>query len=79
MVVDKQVSFTFIVGKYSDEILCYVIPMEATHILIEGKEQREKEKDKRELKVAQNLDCINYEDLTNVKLIILSFEEYVLI
>ncbi|RDX78562.1 hypothetical protein CR513_41144, partial [Mucuna pruriens] len=31
------------------------------------------------IKVAQNLDCINYEDLTKVKLIALSFEGYTLI
>ncbi|RDX60677.1 hypothetical protein CR513_61159, partial [Mucuna pruriens] len=30
----SQVSLTFTLGKYSDEILCDVVPMEATHILL---------------------------------------------
>ncbi|RDX82138.1 hypothetical protein CR513_37103, partial [Mucuna pruriens] len=34
MVVDRQVSFSFTLGKYSDEILGDVVPMEATHILL---------------------------------------------
>ncbi|RDX80941.1 hypothetical protein CR513_38448, partial [Mucuna pruriens] len=29
-----MVSWTFTLGKYSDEILCDVVPMEATHILL---------------------------------------------
>ncbi|RDY12030.1 hypothetical protein CR513_03228, partial [Mucuna pruriens] len=32
--VDKQVSLAFTLGKYSDEILCNVVPMEATYILL---------------------------------------------
>jgi len=32
--VNKQVLITFTVGKYQDEVLCDVVPMEATHILL---------------------------------------------
>ncbi|RDX97603.1 hypothetical protein CR513_19608, partial [Mucuna pruriens] len=32
MVVDRQVSLSFTLGKYNDEILCDVVSMEATHI-----------------------------------------------
>jgi len=31
--VNKQVLITFAIGKYKDEVLCDVVPMEATHIL----------------------------------------------
>ncbi|RDX81425.1 hypothetical protein CR513_37894, partial [Mucuna pruriens] len=34
MVVNKQVSLAYTLGKYCDEVLCDVIPMEATHILL---------------------------------------------
>ncbi|RDY08380.1 hypothetical protein CR513_07397, partial [Mucuna pruriens] len=30
----QQVSSTFTLGKYSDDVLCDVVPMEATHILL---------------------------------------------
>jgi len=33
--VNKQVLITFSIGKYEDEVLCDVVPMEATHILLE--------------------------------------------
>ena len=32
--VNKQVLITFAIGKYKDEVLCDVVPMEATHILL---------------------------------------------
>jgi len=32
--VNKQVLITFAIGKYKDEVLCNVVPMEATHILL---------------------------------------------
>ncbi|RDY00248.1 hypothetical protein CR513_16605, partial [Mucuna pruriens] len=52
MVVDKQVSLAFILGKYKNNILCGVVPMEDTHILlgkrIKGVERKDKaEKAKR--------------------------------
>ncbi|RDY10519.1 hypothetical protein CR513_04942, partial [Mucuna pruriens] len=34
MIVDKQVSIAITLGKYNDEILCDVVPMEATHVLL---------------------------------------------
>ncbi|RDY04102.1 hypothetical protein CR513_12223, partial [Mucuna pruriens] len=34
MVVDRQMSLAFTLGKYIDDILCDVVPMEATHILL---------------------------------------------
>jgi len=34
IVVNKQVFITFSIGKYKDEVLCDVVPMEATHILL---------------------------------------------
>ncbi|XP_068472305.1 uncharacterized protein [Phaseolus vulgaris] len=34
IVVNKQVLITFSIGKYKDEVLCDVVPMEATHILL---------------------------------------------
>ncbi|RDY08906.1 hypothetical protein CR513_06821, partial [Mucuna pruriens] len=34
MVVTKQVSMAFTVKKYSDEMLCDVMPVEATNILL---------------------------------------------
>ncbi|RDX82924.1 hypothetical protein CR513_36221, partial [Mucuna pruriens] len=34
MVVDKQGSLAISIGKYKDEILCYVVPMEVTCILL---------------------------------------------
>ncbi|RDX62360.1 hypothetical protein CR513_59316, partial [Mucuna pruriens] len=34
LVVTKQVSPTFVLGKYEDVVLCDVIPIEATHILL---------------------------------------------
>ena len=33
--VNKQVLITFAIGKYKDEILCDVVPMKATHVLLE--------------------------------------------
>jgi len=32
--VKKQVLITFAIGKYKDEVLCDVVPMEATHLLL---------------------------------------------
>jgi len=32
--VNKQVLITFSIGKYKDEVLCDVVPMEATHVLL---------------------------------------------
>jgi hypothetical protein len=32
--VTKQVLITFAIGKYSDEILCDVVPMHASHLLL---------------------------------------------
>jgi len=34
IMVTKQVLITFAIRKYKDEILCDVVPMEATHILL---------------------------------------------
>jgi len=34
IMVNKQVLITFDIGKYQDEVLCDVVPMEATHILL---------------------------------------------
>ncbi|RDX75423.1 hypothetical protein CR513_44692, partial [Mucuna pruriens] len=34
MIVDKQVPIALTLGKYRDEILCDVVPMEATHVLL---------------------------------------------
>jgi len=34
IMVNKQVLITFVIEKYKDEILCDVVPMEATHILL---------------------------------------------
>ena len=34
MRVTKQVLIVFAIGKYSDEILCDVVPMHATHLLL---------------------------------------------
>jgi len=34
IMVNKQVLITFYIGKYQDEVLCDVVPMEATHILL---------------------------------------------
>jgi len=33
--VNKQVLINFAIGKYKDEVLCDVVPMEATHVLLE--------------------------------------------
>ncbi|RDX65382.1 hypothetical protein CR513_55966, partial [Mucuna pruriens] len=50
MIVDKKVSLAITLGKYKDEILCDVVPMEATHILLgrfwqyDNKMKKEKEK-----------------------------------
>jgi len=35
IMVNKQVLITFAIGKYKDEILCDVVPMKATHVLLE--------------------------------------------
>ncbi|RDY05033.1 hypothetical protein CR513_11175, partial [Mucuna pruriens] len=35
MTITNQVSLAFTLGKYSDEVLCDVVPIEATHILLE--------------------------------------------
>lgn len=34
LLVDKQVLVSFSIGKYHDEILCDVVPMEAGHLLL---------------------------------------------
>ena len=34
IIVNKQVLVAFSIGKYKDEVLCDVVPMEATHILL---------------------------------------------
>jgi len=34
IIVNKQVLINFSIGKYKDEVLCDVVPMEATHILL---------------------------------------------
>ena len=34
IVVNKQVLIHFSIGKYKDEVLCDVVPMEATHVLL---------------------------------------------
>ncbi|RDX96915.1 hypothetical protein CR513_20371, partial [Mucuna pruriens] len=34
LVVYKQVSLAIALGKYKDEIMCYVVPMEVIHILL---------------------------------------------
>ena len=34
MRVTKQVLIAFAIGKYSDEILCDVVPMHASHLLL---------------------------------------------
>jgi len=34
IVVNKQVLIIFSIGKYKDEVLCDVVPMEATHVLL---------------------------------------------
>ena len=34
LMLNKQVLITFSIGKYKDEVLCDVVPMEATHILL---------------------------------------------
>jgi len=34
IMVNKQVLIKFTIGKYKDEVLCDVVPMEATHILL---------------------------------------------
>jgi len=32
--VNKQVLINFAIGKYKDDVLCDVVPMEATHLLL---------------------------------------------
>ena len=34
IIVNKQVLINFFIGKYKDEVLCNVVPMEATHVLL---------------------------------------------
>ena len=34
LVVDKQVLLTFSIGKYVDEVLCDMVPMEVAHVLL---------------------------------------------
>jgi len=34
IIVKKQVLIAFSIGKYKDEVLCDVVPMEATHIIL---------------------------------------------
>ena len=34
IMVNKQVPITFAIGKYKEEVLCDIVPMEATHILL---------------------------------------------
>ena len=36
IMVNKQVLINFAIGKYKDEVLCHVVPMEATHVLLGG-------------------------------------------
>jgi len=33
-VVDKQVNIAFSIGKYVNEVVCDVVPMEASHLLL---------------------------------------------
>jgi len=34
LVIDKQILLSFSIGKYNDQILCDVMPMEASHVLL---------------------------------------------
>jgi len=34
IMVNKQVFLTFVIGKYKDEVLCDVVPMEVTHVFL---------------------------------------------
>ena len=34
LVVDKQMLLTFSIGKYVDEVLCNMVPMEVAHVLL---------------------------------------------
>jgi len=34
LIIDKQVKVKFSIGKYQDNVLCDVVPMEACHILL---------------------------------------------
>jgi len=34
IVLNKQVFITFVIGNYDDEVLCNVVPMEATQVLL---------------------------------------------
>jgi len=34
IMINKQVLINFAIGKYKDEVLCDVVPMEATHVLL---------------------------------------------
>ena len=34
IIVNKKVFINFAIGKYKDEVLCDVVPMEATHLLL---------------------------------------------
>jgi len=34
LIVNKQVLIALSIGKYKDEVLCDVVPMEATHVLL---------------------------------------------
>ena len=34
--VHRQVMVKFKIGKYQDDVLCYVVPMQACHVLLEG-------------------------------------------
>jgi len=34
IIVNKQVLINLLIGKYKDEVLCDVVPMEATHVLL---------------------------------------------
>jgi len=34
IIVNKQILIAFSIGQYKDEVLCDVVPMEATHVLL---------------------------------------------
>lgn len=38
----KQVKLSFAIGKYNDEVLCDVVPMQAGHVLLERPWQKDR-------------------------------------
>ena len=42
VVVDKKILISFTIGKYQDDVLCDVIPMESSHILLSNPWQFDK-------------------------------------